>query len=130
MKQIPRISALLVTGLLASQLGYAADLYPGHIAPRCLEIASQLKRFADSNQGSVCRGDIEIASAYVEAAGNELYQEKNELALRSMTYAQHELKEITSTRAYCMRLAPEAKLFLALVITLKSEIEIMGLKAS
>ena len=69
--------------------------------------------------------DVQIQK--LTAAGcDEIFQEKNDLALRSITSGEYELNEISKTRPYCARIAPQTKTFLARVITLKSELEMLG----
>jgi len=128
MKLSTRLSAVLVTGLLVSQISHANELNTKEIGHRCMDTAYQLNKLAETHHGDRCAGDIEIASAYIEAAGNEIFQEKNEQALRSITYGEYELNQISRARPYCARIAPQTKTFLARVITLKSEIEMMGFK--
>ena len=126
MKLSTRLSAVLVTGLLVSQISHANGLNAKEMGHRCIDTAYQLKKLAESHHRERCSSDIEIVSAYLEAAGNEIFQEKNDLALRSITSGEYELNEISKTRPYCARIAPQTKTFLARVITLKIELEMLG----
>lgn len=121
MKRTILLTALLITSVLAGPIGYAGDREnkAGH---QCMEIADPLHNMAMSNRGSVCADDIEVASAYIEAAGNALYREKNQEALRLMYFGARELGEISNVRLYCQRLAIETKNFLGRVLILKNEI--------
>lgn len=122
MKKASRFTCLLITGLLVCQIGYAGSRESHEAEHQCMGIADQLHYLAVSNRDSVCADDMEVASAYMEAAGNKLYQEKNQEALRLIIQGQRELSKISHAQLYCPQLAYGARIYLEHVITLKNEI--------
>lgn len=124
MKLMKGLSAVLI-GLMGSQLSFAGDIDTRALSHQCMDTAYQLTRIAELHSASACAGDVKLASAYIEATSNELYLHKIPQALHSITYGEHGLQEMTTSHGHCMGLAPELKPYLARVIIIKSEIELL-----
>jgi predicted NAD/FAD-binding protein len=118
------ISAITL-GLMLAPLSFAALIDTRTLSHQCMDVAYQLKRLSGSHHGSVCAGDVKLASAYIEATSNELYLHQIPQALHSISYGENELKAITNNRNYCIGLAPEIKPYLANIIVIKSEMELL-----
>lgn len=128
MKKTTRFTWLLLTSLLVSEIGYTSNCASLETAHQCMEIADQMHNAAVSNRHSVCADDMEVASAYIEAASNKLYQEHTREALYLIGHGQYELLAITQARLSCPQLALQAQGFLERVNTLKNVIAGWGLK--
>lgn len=123
MKNKIGMSLIFATGLFATQISNANTIAPSYLARQCMDMASQLKKIAEMNRGSICSSDVEVASMFVGAAGDQLYQGKNRLALHSLIKSEHELEEISHFRPYCARFSYEIRPYQLRVNGLINEIE-------
>lgn len=123
MKSITRKIPALFIGMALTTCGFAAlpqaDFYPNS----CSSIARHMHEFINENAESPCAGDLDIAAAYVEAAGMSLHYEKVAQAIKSLDYAVRELGEISYSRTHCAMLAPRVKYILAGVVRARGELE-------
>lgn len=117
--------AATVTGLLASPLSFAGYPDKTNIAEQCRYVASQLERIATSKHPDGCTGDVQVAAAYLHAAVTKLHHERLNEALVSIHYSHSELNEIAYSRSYCTQFSPLVKPYIAEVIRIQSELEVL-----
>lgn len=126
MKKIIKCTVpIFLAGLLLSEVSFASHPDTRAITEECTHVAHQLNDMAGSNPEDRCAGDLEIAAAYIEAAGFKLRYQKTQQALTSIKYGELELKEISMNRAYCSQVFQSVKPVIARVIRLASEIEVL-----
>ncbi len=121
------LSTTLLAGLLLSPISQAENLSRFEIGHQCMEVSNALHTLATHNRASLCATDMEVTSAFVEAAGNELYRGSNTKALRLIINSQNELQGMSGARSYCVPYATDIRFFLNRVNTLK--IDILNLDA-
>lgn len=124
-KIIIRAGSVLLTGLLVSHSSFAEFPDTRDIALECRTTVIQLNQLADSKPDNSCSGDIKIAASYIEATEIKLKHEKIQQALTSIKYAELELKEISNSRAYCAYFSELVKPYIAQIIRISSEIEVL-----
>lgn len=112
---------------LAMQVSFASS-DNDRLSRKSLTLSNQLQNLSQNNNKDLCSGDILVASAYVQSAGNALSRDKIQVARVTLAYAQAELKEISHSRSYCARLAPHVKPYLAEVIIIQGEIDAQNMK--
>lgn len=123
-----RLIAGLVLGALITQVSFASTNNQS-LGRHSLNLAIQLKYIAQENHQDLCAGDVLVASAYVQSAGEALSYDKVQSARVSLVYAQNELKEISNNRrGYCMNLAPKIKPYLAQLIIIQGELDAQNVK--
>lgn len=76
----------LLASLVLSEASYANLPDTRGIAEECTDTARQLNDMASSKPEDRCAGDLEIAAAYIEAAGFKLRFQKTQQALTSIKY--------------------------------------------
>lgn len=116
------LSATILTGLLLSPICHADRNSRVEIGHQCIDVANALHALAGTNRASLCATDMEVTSAFVEAAGNELYRGNSPKALRLIINSQNELWEMREARIYCAPYAKDIRFFLNRVNTLKIDI--------
>lgn len=94
------------------------------LAEECHYTEQELQRFIYDLPNDICRGDVEVAAAYLDSASYKLRKDKASEAQTALMYAQHELQDISSKRSYCSNFAPKVKSVLARVIRINSQINI------
>ncbi len=121
------LSATILTSLLLSPLCHADRNSRFEIGNQCRDVSNALHALATTNRASLCATDMEVASAFMDAAGNELYWGSSTKALRLIINGQHELGEMSGARIYCAPYATDIRFFLNRVNTIK--IDILNLDA-
>ncbi|HAU0661244.1 TPA: hypothetical protein JBG89_11480 [Legionella pneumophila] len=109
--------------VFALQCSYASSINTHDLEKRSFEVAYQLNRLAELNSTDLCVGDVSIAAAYIESAGQQLQRDQQIKARTSLAYGHNELKEISTARSYCAKIAAQVKPYFAKVILIKSELE-------
>lgn len=117
--------AVSLMGLLSSQISFAGYPDKTDIAEFCRRAASELNQIAASKHPDGCTGDVQVAAAYLSAAVTKVRHERFNEALVSVHYGESELKEIAYSRAYCAHFSPLVKPYIARVIRITSEIEVL-----
>ena len=121
-----RCSVLSIAlGLVVSQASFAAFPDYGHISSQCRLVIEHLKALTHGSR-DVCRGDVDIAAAYITAAHTKIKNHTLESALVSLYQGKHELHDIAYSRPHCKDFAPLVKTDLAKVIEIISDVEVMG----
>ena len=116
------IPALLVGAMFAGPV-LASTTMVASVGNRCGDVAREIHQLMQSNPDSLCIGDLDVASAYVESAESFLKRDKVWQALSSIDQATYELSEISDHRSHCAPLAARTKHILANLIRAKGEIE-------
>ena len=116
---------LALTGILASQVSFAGYPDKADIAEFCRKVASELNQIAASKKPDGCTGDVQVAAAYLSATETKVRHERFNEALVSVHYGESELKEIAYSRAYCAHFSSLIKPYIAKVIRITSELEVL-----
>lgn len=109
--------------VFALQCSYASSINTHDLEKRSFEVAYQLYQLVEKNKTDLCAGDVGSAAGYIESAGRDLQHDQRTKALTSLSYGQNEIKEISTVRSYCAKIAAQVKPYFAKVILIKSEIE-------
>ena len=125
MKSIIYALPIVLTGLLASQISSASTPNKLAIAEQYKETAYQLNHLKNRKPQDRCAGDVAVAAAYLSAAELKVRHERYDEALVSVHYGTIELKGIAYTRTYCAYFAPLIKPYIARVIQITSELEVL-----
>ena len=120
-----RVVPIFLTCLLLTNVSFASSHDTYWIEHDCVRAAGQLHDLIQSKPDDICAGDLEMASAYIEATALKLQHNKIEQALTAIKYGELELKEISTNRSYCASFASSVKPVLAAVIRISSEIEVL-----
>jgi len=118
-----KLSAVLITAAMLATYAYASSINTHDLEKRSFEVAYQLNRLSELNSTDLCVGDVSIAAAYIESAGQQLQRDQQIKARTSLAYGHNELKEISTARSYCTKIAAQVKPYFAKVILIKSELE-------
>ena len=113
----------VLTSALLSTSALAAPATASLVVSRCSEVSRDIHQLMQSNPDSLCIGDLDVASAYVDAAESLLLRDKVWQAISSIEQGMYELSEISDNRAHCAPLAPRVKHILANLIRAKGEVE-------
>ena len=62
--------------VFALQCSYASSINTHDLEKRSFEVAYQLNRLAELNSTDLCVGDVSIAAAYIESAGQQLQRDQ------------------------------------------------------
>jgi hypothetical protein len=117
-----KLIAGFIMTLIVSQASFATGDNQ-QLGRHSLRVAEYLNEIAQVNDKDMCAGDVRIAAAYLQSAGNALSRDKVQSASVSLVYAQNELKEISSARSYCAKIAAQVKPYFVKVILIKSALE-------
>lgn len=120
-----KIVASFIIGVFSTHCAVATNVTNYDLERQIFDVSYQLNHIAEDNSTDLCSGDVSIAAAYLESAGHELQYHRKDKAQVSIAYGHNELKEISNVRSYCAHLSPKIKPYLAKVILIKSELEIL-----
>ena len=125
MKAVIRVLALPVAliGSLLSVPALAGNIDADLFGGNCSGVARELHDLMRANPESLCVGDLDVASAFIESADVNLRRDKITEALASIDKGAYELTDISFNRTHCQSLAPGVKHVLADLIRVRGEIE-------
>lgn len=120
-----RFTAGCALALVVSSVSFAS-IDTTRLARQSLVTSERLNNFAQTHYKDACAGDVMIAGAYLKSAGEALLKNNNYRASVSLAYTKNELQDIGYNRSYCVALSPGIKPYLAEVIMIQNELEIMA----
>ncbi len=94
-----------IVAALLNTLSLTWAMNPSVLSWHSDHLAIQLKHYAHEHHASVCAEDVLTAASYMERSAQEIKHHQWIRARTSMNYAQSELKQIASTRSYCVALS-------------------------